>query len=84
MATPSKKASKIEELLEIIAGRSTAIRADKCLAPPIGCGKEATGFRDRLSVKEYIISGLCQECQDEVFGGGGRIARDELRERLGK
>lgn len=25
-------------------------------------------FRDALSVKEYHISGLCQDCQDEVFG----------------
>lgn len=24
-------------------------------------------FRDALSKKEYSISGLCQECQDEVF-----------------
>lgn len=24
-------------------------------------------FRDHLSGKEYHISGLCQECQDEVF-----------------
>ena len=26
------------------------------------------GFRDRLSLKEYYISGLCQRCQDKVFG----------------
>ena len=25
-------------------------------------------FRDELSVKEYGISGMCQECQDSVFG----------------
>jgi len=25
-------------------------------------------FRDRLSLKEYYISGLCQKCQDKVFG----------------
>jgi hypothetical protein len=27
-------------------------------------------FRDNLSVKEYRISGLCQSCQDGVFGSG--------------
>ncbi len=35
------------------------------------CGKTidvATEFRDYLSKKEYTISGLCQKCQDEVFG----------------
>lgn len=26
-------------------------------------------FRDQLSIKEYGISGLCQKCQDDTFGG---------------
>jgi hypothetical protein len=26
-------------------------------------------FKDALSKKEYGISGLCQVCQDSVFGG---------------
>ncbi len=25
-------------------------------------------FKDELSKKEFKISGLCQECQDETFG----------------
>ncbi len=25
-------------------------------------------FRNELSKKEYRISGLCQKCQDEMFG----------------
>ena len=25
-------------------------------------------FRDMESLKEYKISGLCQKCQDEMFG----------------
>jgi len=25
-------------------------------------------FRDDSSMKEYKISGVCQKCQDEVFG----------------
>lgn len=29
---------------------------------------DTEGFRDQLSVKEFAISGLCQNCQDEVFG----------------
>lgn len=36
------------------------------------CGTQinpATDFRDPLSLREYQISGLCQECQDSVFGG---------------
>lgn len=27
-------------------------------------------FRDDLSRREFKISGLCQKCQDEFFGGG--------------
>lgn len=25
-------------------------------------------FKDKLSKKEYSISGICQSCQDETFG----------------
>ena len=36
------------------------------------CGKDISNpegmFRDKLSYKEFGISGLCQECQDKVFG----------------
>ena len=69
MATPSKKHSGIENLLEVIAGRTTSIKGNICVRAPIGCGGPATEFKDDLSRKEYTISGLCQKCQDEVFGG---------------
>jgi len=32
------------------------------------CGAEITELRDASSEKEYTISGLCQDCQDRVFG----------------
>jgi hypothetical protein len=31
------------------------------------CRKVADKFRDELSVKEFGMSGLCQECQDDYF-----------------
>lgn len=31
------------------------------------CGKQVGEFRDELSRREFKISGMCQECQDEVF-----------------
>ncbi|MHA2018402.1 MAG: hypothetical protein ACTSXY_09015 [Promethearchaeota archaeon] len=38
------------------------------------CEKEITNlvteFRDELSLKEFGISGLCQQCQDNFFGPG--------------
>lgn len=36
----------------------------KCVA----CGKQVAEFRDMLSANEYKISGMCQACQDLVFG----------------
>lgn len=36
--------------------------------PIIGCGQLITEpFKDELSEKEYAITGMCQECQDEFF-----------------
>lgn len=32
------------------------------------CGKPVGEFRDELSKREYSISGMCQACQDSVFG----------------
>jgi hypothetical protein len=31
------------------------------------CNKQVWSFRDQLSEEEYIISGLCQRCQDSIF-----------------
>ena len=43
--------------------RSTAMAQGKCVV----CGGDASEFKDDISAKEYTISGLCQQCQDEVF-----------------
>ena len=36
------------------------------------CDKKVkeSDLRDALSQQEHAISGLCQKCQDETFGGG--------------
>lgn len=44
--------------------RSLAKAGNSCVI----CGKSANEFRDELSQREYGISGLCQACQDEIFG----------------
>lgn len=31
------------------------------------CGEEIKEFRDEISLREYNISGTCQECQDLLF-----------------
>ncbi len=34
----------------------------------VTCKGKATIFCDRLSEREYRITGMCQECQDAIFG----------------
>jgi hypothetical protein len=53
--------------LSKLAGGSGERTSGKCTTCPreFDPGEE---FRDRLSIKEYSISGMCQDCQDKVFG----------------
>lgn len=44
--------------------RKQSILQKKC----VKCGGSAKIFKDELSQKEYSISGLCQKCQDFIFG----------------
>lgn len=67
MAEPSLKSDPIEELISSFYNKSRrdTIEGDMC----ISCNQEAIEFEDALSRKEYSISGLCQLCQNSVFGG---------------
>lgn len=60
----------MEAALQTILGhdRRETIVQSVCVPAPIGCGQPATTFRDKLSEKEFTISGLCQQCQDNIFG----------------
>lgn len=54
-------------------GREDAIRSLHCIEVPIGCGREILEKEIReawpvLSQKEYQISGLCNRCQNKIFG----------------
>ena len=60
---PSSKSPEMESFLENLFGRTTAIQGNRCTT----CRGPAKAFRDPLSRKEFSISGLCQECQDNVF-----------------
>jgi len=66
MAEPTKKAPEINQFISNMMGREreATIREDRCMV----CGGPAANFRDALSEKEYTISGMCQNCQDEMFG----------------
>ena len=53
------------------AGFGKAVDAMEAgLCPSCGRKIHTKDFRDALSKREYKISGLCQTCQDTVFGKG--------------
>jgi len=68
--TTFRRSAELEEFLDGVAesffgrDRKESFENNKC----ISCGGPATEFRDELSKKEFGISGLCQLCQDSVFG----------------
>jgi hypothetical protein len=61
----TKKAPAIDALLTSITGRSRveSVADNICNF----CGKPVGKFFDRISEKEYTISGMCQKCQDFTF-----------------
>lgn len=69
MAEPSEKAPEMEQALDDLTqqafgrSRTESIRGNVC----VGCGGPAEVFSDPVSRQEYRISGLCQQCQDQVF-----------------
>jgi hypothetical protein len=66
MAEPTRKSKEINSFIDSILPnpRVRSIKGDIC----VSCGKGAKIFRNHISKKEYTISGLCQNCQDMVFG----------------
>lgn len=60
------KANPKELAAQALFGRTIA--GSKAAQVCVSCDQPATEFRDALSHKEYGISGLCQSCQDQVFG----------------
>jgi len=60
------KYPNVEAMLSKLTGvsRVGAVAENSCVT----CKGEAKDFRDELSLKEYTISGMCQDCQDSIFG----------------
>lgn len=55
-----------KEIMKKLGFEKEVEKVEKGICP--FCNKEIGEFRDELSRREYKISGLCQECQDEMFG----------------
>jgi hypothetical protein len=65
---PSEKVPEIADFLENLCGRTTAIKSNHCVNPPIGCGKPIQlPFTNPITRREYEISGLCPDCQASIF-----------------
>jgi hypothetical protein len=58
----------LEDVTKQLFGRSRAQSLKSAICPC--CGKPASQYRDDLSRREAEISGMCQACQDSVFGEG--------------
>lgn len=70
---PTQKSPQIESLLTAITGKSRqdCIKNGTCTTCDTFDGivrLEPGSFIDDLSRIEYTISGMCQNCQDSVFG----------------
>lgn len=56
-----------KEILKKLGFEKEVSNIEKGLCPL--CSKKILleNFRDNVSLKEYTISGVCQECQDKAF-----------------
>lgn len=63
---PTPYAHTRERYFQNVLGvdRMATIRNNKCTH----CGGDAYWFKDQLSKTEYTISGMCQKCQDDIWG----------------
>ena len=68
MANPTRKNPKIDEAITKLTGidRKESVRIQRC--PFCDSIWTLESFRDTKSQKEAMISGLCQSCQDKMFG----------------
>ena len=61
----SDKTPAMRNFIEsVFPGTKAAIASRHCPC----CGNPITNLRDELSRREFRISGMCQSCQNSVFG----------------
>jgi len=58
-----------QEIMKTMGFKREIDEVNKGICPFCHKHVKIEDFRNALSKKEYGISGLCQECQDETFGG---------------
>ena len=65
---PTEKSDEVENALSILFGvnRKESITEKVCVSCEVDV--KLDDFREEISLREFHISGLCQTCQDGVFG----------------
>lgn len=78
----SERSPEMQQVVDALAsnlfGRSLSNAHKKCLC--VMCGKGPfvrEDFEDKLSWKEYGISGMCQSCQDLFFQAGDEVLPED-------
>jgi hypothetical protein len=56
----------VDSFAQSVYGRSQTVAVQEHIC--VTCGKPVSSFRNDKSAREYEISGMCMNCQDEVFG----------------
>ena len=65
---PLSKNPKIDKFITSMTGINRVASIIKEICPFCNERVDPYNFKDALSLKEFTISGLCQKCQDEMFG----------------
>ena len=62
----SSKSTALDQFILKLTGKNRVdtIARDLCMT----CSDPDTEFRNAKCLREFTISGMCQRCQDEVFG----------------
>lgn len=57
-----------EEIMKKAGFSKEVKKVKEGLCPTCGKKIDCSDFRDSISKREFKISGMCQKCQDEIFG----------------
>lgn len=57
-----------KEIIKKVFGDNIINQIENSICPICKEKINMNDFRTNLDIKEYTISGLCQKCQDRIFG----------------
>ena len=62
------KTEEMNKVIKELTGIDCNESIEERVCPFCHTAIDITEFRDKLSKREWEISGLCQKCQDDMFG----------------